>query len=107
MKAKIFIILILLLNLSCVSTPKTKQPELDLEIPHNWLAGDISEGSDNSEWWLQFGDSTLDGLIEEMLEHNFDIQAAAARLDMAADQARIAGASLYAQLSTGLNGSRR
>ena len=35
----------------------------------------------NALWWQQFGDPTLDGLIETAIRENLDLRAATARVD--------------------------
>lgn len=58
-------------------------------------------------WWRDFGSDELNQVIERVLEHNFDLNAAAARLQIAAAQARIAGADRQPQVGVGLNGGRQ
>ncbi len=58
-------------------------------------------------WLADFGRPELEALVAEALEHNFDLQAAVARLDGAAAAARVAGAALQPALALGLEGERR
>ncbi|HYC55926.1 MAG TPA: efflux transporter outer membrane subunit [Candidatus Binatia bacterium] len=75
--------------------------------PEQWVAGGASApGSIASDWWRDFGDPALDGLIAEALANNHDLRQAAARVLGAQAEARIAGADLWPQLQTGANGSR-
>jgi NodT family efflux transporter outer membrane factor (OMF) lipoprotein len=57
-------------------------------------------------WWHSLDDPLLCALIEEALAHNWDLAAAAARVEAAAASARIEGADLAPQVGAGL-GSRR
>ena len=46
-------------------------------------------------WWTWFDNEDLNRTLQIALERNYDIAAAAARWEMAAAEARIAGADLY------------
>jgi len=65
-----------------------------------------AEGATLDRWWTGFGDPALTAAIVEGLAHNYDLQAAVARLDAAAAQATIAGADLVPTVSGGLSGAR-
>jgi NodT family efflux transporter outer membrane factor (OMF) lipoprotein len=58
-------------------------------------------------WWKDFNDPALSSAVETALGHNYDLQAAAARVEQAAAQAKIAGADLQPRAQVGLAGSRR
>jgi len=65
---------------ACAVGPDYKRPETD--SPKDWRieypkAAEVA----NTKWWEQFGDPALDQLIEEALQGNLDVQAAAARVD--------------------------
>ena len=49
-------------------------------------------------WWENFGDATLDRLVEQSLANNFSLQSVWARLDQAAAVERIARAELFPSL---------
>jgi len=93
--------------LSCASTPKVKHPEMVVSPPESWMGGRAVGGVVESSWWNHLGAAALDSLITEAWAHNYDLQAAASRLDMARAQARLAGAPLQPQLNTTATGSRR
>jgi len=65
---------------ACAVGPDYKRPEI--ESPKDWRI-DYEKAADvaNTKWWEQFGDPALNQLIEEALQGNLDIQAAAARVD--------------------------
>ena len=46
-------------------------------------------------WWTRFDNEDLNRTLQIALERNYDIAAAVARWEMAAAEARIAGADLY------------
>ena len=71
--------------------PNLKLPEKYVEardagtVQHGWLAG--------------FDDPQLDNLVREVLASNPDLQVAAARVEQAASFVKVAGATLYPQVS--------
>jgi multidrug efflux system outer membrane protein len=106
MKKPIVFLGILFLAISCV--PKLeKPPDLDLNVPQHWISTETMAEGGLSRWWTRFNDPRLNQLVEVVLRENYDLKAAATRLDAAAALARIAGADLYPQVSVGLNGSRQ
>ncbi len=93
------------------NSPKSQQDKLDLELPENWKARDdgsleIKKAVADSDWVSSFGNRQLVSLVNEAVENNFDLDAAAARIRLAEANARIAGADLYPQLDLNLSGSR-
>ena len=89
---------------ACASAPKVEHPDLAITPPAAWSE---AAAIDIEPWWTQLGDAQLDTLVEQALESNYDLRAAAARLDQAQAQARIAGAPLQPGLGAGATGSRR
>jgi outer membrane protein, multidrug efflux system len=49
-------------------------------------------------WWIVFQDKVLQGLIAEALEHNYDLQLAAARVEQARAMVWVAASELYPQV---------
>jgi len=98
--------LALALSVGCVKAPPTTTPEIGAPIPDRWSEEAAPPGKPVGEWWTRFGDPQLDALIAESLEHNRDLQAAAARLEQAEAQARIAGAELKPSIGVGLRAGR-
>ena len=102
--------LILVLSLSCASAP-SGDPDLGVTVPREWTAANPeaeieTRVAEQAPWWTQFGDANLDLLVEDALDRNRDLLAAAARVDAATAQARIAGADLYPQIGAGINATR-
>ncbi len=91
----------------CASAPKVKHPDLRIEVPPAWTAGSTPSGRMEPKWWTRFGDSRLDSLVAEALNHNYNLQAASARVHMAAAHARIAGGPLVPQVGAGVSANRR
>jgi multidrug efflux system outer membrane protein len=76
-----------------------KQALPNLAVPEKWavpagIAGDVGKG-----WLAAFNDPSLDALVQEALANNPDLQVAAARVEQAAAFVRVAGATLYPQVS--------
>ena len=95
-----FLICALLAVLSGCGTLEEPDPVApDVTPPTAWQAG-IGEPEAAPIGWLDaFGDPVLAGLIEEALDNNRDLRAAAARVDEAWALAQKAGAALAPGLS--------
>lgn len=78
-----------------------------VEAPQRWTAAELPEAGPEGDWWIYFGDTGLDGAIRAALLHNHDVRAAAARVDAASRQARIAGAAGRPMLEAALNRNRQ
>lgn len=52
------------------------------ELPQAWndMQGGTLASTAGEQWWTLFSDPVLDRLVEEALQHNYDVQAAAARI---------------------------
>lgn len=75
--------------------------------PATWTAAPETEATEDADWWTYFDDAGLDKAIHETLSNNKDLTAAAARIELAQAQARIAGAPLLPSLTGGLNRTRQ
>ena len=74
-------------------------------VPLEWTATTGVSGAVNADWLGTFQDPQLDSLVDEALQHNLDLVAAAARVDGSAALATAARALLYPQLwANGLAG---
>ena len=101
---------VLISSLGCVSAP-AGDPDLGVAVPDRWTApapeGPPDSATERLEpWWTQFGDAHLNQLVDDALIRNHDLLAAAARVDAATAQARIAGADLWPQIGAGVNATR-
>jgi outer membrane protein, multidrug efflux system len=74
-------------------SPPSRMTEADLEVPGSWQSVKEARAGVDSDWVSHFKDSKLRALVDEALLNNRDLRAAAARLDQARQQARIAGAA--------------
>jgi NodT family efflux transporter outer membrane factor (OMF) lipoprotein len=95
------------LVVGCATAPPVDLPVLDVVAPDSWTARPDLGGAPDFAWWSDFGDAALDDVVRTALEQNYDLQAAAARLEQAAADSRIAAADLQPTVQVGLNGSRR
>lgn len=97
------------LFLSCASAPKRQSSPVKNQVPNAWTAGStISDRqSIKVDWWRDFQDTQLDSLITNALKYNYNLKAAAQRVQAARAQATIVGAPLFPQVSLGLNGAKR
>lgn len=97
-----------LLAAGCATVPPpVAVPDLDATVPARWSARENLGGAPDLTWWTDFGVPELNEAVVTALEQNYDLQAAAARLEQASADARIAAADLLPALQVGLNGSRR
>ncbi len=97
------------LSLAGCASPAPPAPvALQVELPERWAAADPGAPAiePSAAWWTEFRDPRLDALIAGVLEANHDLAAAAARVEAAQAEARIAGAALQPQASAGVDGSR-
>jgi NodT family efflux transporter outer membrane factor (OMF) lipoprotein len=101
--------LLALIGAGCSVNPAPVDRQLDTDIPVAWVAEEQASGETEvgRDWWLSFGDPTLETLILEALERNQDLRVAAARVEAAEALARIAGADLVPQASGDVSASRR
>ena len=91
----------------CVTALPVERPEIQVPIPAEWTAGDVAAGDVGPDWWTDFGDDALSATIETALARNLDLQAAAARLEQAAADARAASGALMPSIQASYSGSRR
>jgi len=104
------VVVAVVLLAGCASAPEYKPPDVEITAPAMWTAGPLDTAAvtaANTEWWSEFGEPELDSLVSEALVHNYDLVAAAGRVDQAAALAKIVGADKWPQISAGVNGSRR
>ena len=61
-----------------------------VELPDAWRVG-AAPGAVQDDWLATFASPQLNALVGEALEHNANLQAAAARVDLAAASLKAAG----------------
>ena len=90
---------------ACVSPPQSKTlVDDDSVLPtHFTLSGSTTI---DSSWWLAFGDSTLESLIEQALVNNFDLRSGFASVKKAKAVRAQAAAGQGIWVSADVNGQR-
>lgn len=73
-------------------------PVSSVKAPERLATGSASDAAAERDWWRQFDDPVLDGLVAEAIDANRDLRAAAARFAAATE---LAGAARLAQLPSG------
>jgi len=71
----------------------------NMTLPSQWTAQGGAAGSVANGWLATFDDPQLESLVREALVYNLDLQLAAARVEQAAGYAKLAGATLYPQVT--------
>lgn len=87
--------------------PLHHPPDLGFKVPPAWTGITAIGMEVGDHWWTRFNSPDLNRTVQIALAQNYNIASAAARLEIAAAQARIAGADLYPQVSGGFNASRQ
>lgn len=91
----------------CVTVgPDYRAPET--AVPAQWStpAAGTQDAATLAQWWRQFEDPTLDGLVADALAANVDLAIARAQLREARAQRRLAGAQLGPSLGVSASASR-
>ena len=91
-----------LLLVSCTVGPDYKRPDLDLPRDYGVTQ---SSATAPQKWWSVFGDPVLDRMVDEALAANYDLKAAAARIENARGRLAIARAPLTPDV--GIRGTPR
>ncbi|WP_051331951.1 TolC family protein [Methylocaldum szegediense] len=82
----------------CGTTPDRDVNDAGAPIPAAWTATTSPQEAVTEHWVESFADATLNALVSEALASNYDLKAAAARVEAARQQARIDGAGRWPQL---------
>lgn len=98
-------LLVLAALASCAAPPPPS--ELEFEVPQEWTTASARPGKNPEKWWELFGDDRLNAVVFEALTKNPSVRGAAARIDAAVAQARIAGSDIYPQASARADVSER
>jgi len=92
---------------ACATAAPVAVPDIGVPVPPTWTAADSPAGRITADWWKDFGDNGLDAAVEAALTGNFDLQAAAFRLEIAASDARTARAELFPSIDASYTGARQ
>jgi multidrug efflux system outer membrane protein len=100
----------LLVLAGCASAPERKPPDIDITAPAAWTGGDMAAATvepADIRWWQEFKDSGLNQLVDEALRNNYNLKAAAARVDQAEAITRMSTADLLPNAAAGFRASRQ
>lgn len=95
------------LTVGCATAPTVQHPALEIELPGEWTSQELPEGQLGVTWWDDFDDGGLASAVDVALSQNYDLRAAAARLEQAAADARAAEGDLQPTVQSTFSGSRR
>ena len=95
----------LVLLAGCTMYPKYERPFI--EEPTAWRTSLNTEGGVEIDWWKQFNDPALDGLIQQALAYNQVLKVAMSRVDQFQAQLTVARSQLFPQVSGGALSSRQ
>lgn len=106
---KVFLLLsvTVIIGVSCGRSLKRANRPSTIVIPESWSRGENIPDSGRLDWWVNFSDPGLNQVVARVLERNQDLQVAAARIEVAKSDARIAGAPELPQLDLDMNWGRR
>jgi NodT family efflux transporter outer membrane factor (OMF) lipoprotein len=71
----------------------------NVQVPEKWIEPAAAGAVATDAWLAAFGDAQLEAFVREALQHNPDLQVAAARVEQAAGFVKVAGATLYPQVN--------
>ena len=84
MKFAMAFLMLAILTSGCAIGPRYREPVMELpQTYRSYKTLDQAESMINLPWWKVFNDKTLQELIRESLVNNYDLRAAAARVDEA------------------------
>ncbi|MBC8324870.1 MAG: efflux transporter outer membrane subunit [Verrucomicrobia subdivision 3 bacterium] len=78
-----------------------------LELPEQWTSGAGSTNALTADWWKSLGNFELNGLVQEALINNPNLQITAVRLEQARLRQRIASADRRPSLNASLDSNKK
>ena len=90
----------------CMVGPDYRRPEVSAPAAFRYEPKAVAQTAD-TEWWQQFGDPVLDGLIVEALAHNKNVEIAVANVEQAAGVLTTTRSPLFPQLSYQADATRQ
>ena len=85
--------------------PAPPVSESATELTDEFSASADTGSYDPFEWWKSYDDPVLDRIVEAVLDSNFDLAAAVARVDQARARARIANAASFPLINPSVGGT--
>ncbi len=105
-RAPVYASSLLLLLTGCTVIPEHRSERPTAGIPSQWQARASASTLTVQPWLPDFSDPVLTALIDEAIQENFDLKAAAARVDAARANAKISGADHLPEISGTLAATR-
>ncbi len=90
----------------CAVGPNYRRPAVETPQSFRYEPKETAETA-NTEWWKQFGDPVLDGLIAEGLANSKDVKIAAANVSQAAGLLMTVRSGLFPQFNYSAGASRQ
>jgi NodT family efflux transporter outer membrane factor (OMF) lipoprotein len=91
---------------ACTVGPNYKAPEMPTPPAYQETSaakGATTDSADVAQWWSQFGDPTLDSLVQRALAGNLDVATEVSKIRQARQQVIIAGAAALPQIDASGN----
>ncbi|MXY18100.1 MAG: efflux transporter outer membrane subunit [Acidobacteria bacterium] len=92
---------------ACATAAPVAVPDIGVPVPPTWTAAASPAGRITADGWKGFGANGRAAAVEAALTGNFDLQAAAFRLEIAASDARTARAELFPSIDASYTGARQ
>ncbi len=109
MHKTVLMLMLAMLVSGCAIGPRYREPVMELpQTYRSYKTLDQAESMINLPWWKVFGDKTLQELIRETLVNNYDLRAAAARVDEARAMVGVTRSQILPQtdLTSGISRDR-
>ena len=101
MSVRVAAALATILFASCSKPLNLPVHQFKVPAPENWQGAVTDPLAAGSDWWAYFGDPGLDSAIRKALDCSQNMQAAAARIEVAAQERLIVGTSEWPEVSVG------
>ncbi|MBS0450211.1 MAG: efflux transporter outer membrane subunit [Proteobacteria bacterium] len=98
---------------ACAVGPDYSKPAPPADLPVSWQleapwrTGTPRDADDKSAWWQRYGDTRLDGLMQQALADNATLAIASARVAQARAALDATGAAQYPQVGVGARAARQ
>src|SRR4051812_47081015 len=104
MRAALALLMMLIAGGCALKSPPPRgelvpQATPNLKVPAQFAEPALAAGAVANGWLASFNDPQLDALVREAVQYNGDLRVAAARVEQAAGYVKLAGATLYPQVS--------
>ena len=96
-----------MVSISCSNKFQPPDHPLSIKAPQQWKGGETVVAPIDSRWWSYLDDPGLNSAITTAIDHNYDLVAAATRIEAAHAEARIAGGALKPNLDLALSRGRQ